>query len=52
MNVTGKYLKTITGYTISPIVSANTIFDSNGQSINLTIENVKSLLDDLNGEEV
>lgn len=52
MNVKASYLKDVNGNKISPIVSANTIYDSNGQPINLTIENVKSLLDELNGEEV
>ena len=34
MNVSGKYLKDETGSIISPVTSAKTVFDSEGNSLN------------------
>lgn len=53
MNVKAKYLKLKkTNEIFSPIVSDKTIFDSNGTSLNKTITDIKTFLDELNGEEV
>ena len=46
MNVNGKYLKDETGKVISPITSAKTVFDNEGNSLNYTKAYIMSVLAD------
>ena len=50
MNVNIKYLKDEDGNYISPVVSADGVFDSTGVSISTTLGNIGTLLDTINGE--
>lgn len=52
MNVNGKYLKDKLGNIFSPIVSANTVYDAQGNKFANVIEDIDALLDTINGEEI
>lgn len=51
-NISVKYLKDSNNNVISPVVSASSVFDAEGNSIEATIGNISSLLDTINGEVI